>query len=90
LKREVTGAGDGTVVFLAEAAERALSPDEAEKLRGYAARLEVALRTYSRAANDENRLVLPSSGPAQDWGWARQRGIFRVCSLTEVDAWPGS
>jgi hypothetical protein len=28
-------------------------------------------------------------GPAQDWGWARQRGIFRVCSLTEVDAWPG-
>jgi hypothetical protein len=61
LKREVTGAGDSTVVFLAEAAERALSPDKAEKLRGYAARLEVALRTYSRAANDENRLVLPSS-----------------------------
>jgi len=29
------------------------------------------------------------AGPAQDWGWARQRGIFRVCSLTEVDAWPG-
>jgi len=61
LKREVTGTGDGTVVFLTEAAGRALSPDKAEKLRGYAARLEVALRTYSRAANDENRLVLPSS-----------------------------
>ena len=54
LKREVTGTGDSTVVFLTEAAGRALSPDKAEKLRGYAARLEVALRTYSRAANDEN------------------------------------
>ena len=32
---------------------------------------------------------LVTGGPAQDWGWARQRGIFRVCSLTEVDAWPG-
>ena len=61
LKRDVTNMGDSTVVFLAEAAGRALSPDKAEKLRGYAARLEVALRTYSRAANDENRLVLPSS-----------------------------
>ena len=61
LKREVTGSGDSTVVFLTEAADRALSPEKAEKLRGYAARLDVALRAYSRAANDENRLVLPSS-----------------------------
>ena len=61
LKRDVTGVGDGAVVFLADAADRALSPDKAEKLRGYAERLDVALRAYSRAANDENRLVLPSS-----------------------------
>jgi type IV secretion system protein VirD4 len=61
LKRDVTGAGDGAVVFLAEAADRTLSRDKAEKLRGYAERLDVALRTYSRAANDENRLVLPLS-----------------------------
>lgn len=38
---------------------------------------------------DNGRPGPRSGGPAQDWGWARQRGIFRVCSLTEVDAWPG-
>ena len=61
LKRDVTGAGDSAVAFLSEAAERENSEEKAEKLRGYAARLDEALRTYSRAASDENRLVLPTS-----------------------------
>lgn len=61
LKRDVTGAGDSTVAFLSEAAERETSQEKAEKLRGYAARLDEALRTYSCAASDENRLVLPAS-----------------------------
>ena len=61
LKRDVTGAGDSAVAFLSEAAERENSEEKAEKLRGYAAQLGEALRTYSRAASDENRLVLPIS-----------------------------
>ena len=61
LKRDVTGTGDSAVAFLSEAAERENSQEKAEKLRGYAARLDQALRTYSRAASDENRLVLPTS-----------------------------
>ena len=61
LKRDVTGTGDSTVAFLSEAAERENSQEKAEKLRGYAARLGEALRAYSRAASDKNRLVLPVS-----------------------------
>ena len=61
LRRDVTGAGNSTVAFLSEAAERETSQEKAEKLRGYAARLDEALRTYSCAASDENRLVLPAS-----------------------------
>ncbi len=61
LKRDVTGTGDSAVAFLSEAAARENYEEKAEKLRRYAARLNKALRTYSRAASDENRLVLPTS-----------------------------
>jgi hypothetical protein len=61
LRRDVMETGDGAVAFLSEAAERENSQEKAEKLRGYAARLDDALRTYSRAASDENRLILPTS-----------------------------
>ena len=79
--KEVVGLRDGAASALGCAALDRFS----RKLR----KAGKHMHALDPQARHRARIKAKKLGPAQDWGWARQRGIFRVCSLTEVDAWPG-